>query len=69
MKYKNVEKKLKNVVDGFSCILDFPKLKRIIVHQLNPQNLSSTTAATAKGKQKKSRKALPHLNNLQEIYL
>ena len=29
------------------------------IHQLNPQNLSPTTTA-AKGKNKKSRKALPH---------
>ena len=29
------------------------------IHQSNPQNLSSTTTA-AKGKQRKSRKALPH---------
>ena len=25
MKNKNIKNKLKNVVDGFSCILDFPK--------------------------------------------
>ena len=52
------------MVDGFSCILDFPKfsgggpplIKEI--HQLNPQNLSSTTT-TAKGK--KEPESLPPL--------
>ena len=57
MKNKNIKNKPENVVDGFSCLLDFPKfsgggppdplIKRI--HQLNPQNLSSTTTA-AEGK-------------------
>ena len=44
------------MVDGFSCILDFPgpPLTKGI-HQLNPQNLSSTTTA-AKGKKKKKKK-------------
>ena len=48
------------MVDGFSCILDFPwedpwtpLIKGI--HQLNPQNRSSTTAI-AKGKKKKKKK-------------
>ena len=47
------------MVDGFSCILDFPKFSEggppdpVIngIHQLNPQNLSSTTTAT-EGKKK-----------------
>ena len=48
------------MVDGFSCILDFPgedsrnPLTKGI-HHLNPQNLSSTTTA-AKGKKKKKKK-------------
>ena len=41
------------MIDGFSCILDFQKISRpsIIkgIHELNPQNLSSTITA-AKGK-------------------
>ena len=51
------------MVDGFSCILDFPTfsgggppdphLKEI--HQLHPQNLSSTTTA-AKGNKKQKKK-------------
>ena len=51
------------MVDGFSCILDFPKFsgggpseppyKRNT--SINPQNLSSTTV-TAKGKKKKKKK-------------
>ena len=60
MKNKN---KPKNVVDGFSCILDFPKisggedprtplLKGI--HQLNPQNLSSTIIAAKAKKEPES---------------
>ena len=60
MKNKNIKNKPKNVVDGFSCILDFSKfsgggIKGI--HQLNPQNLSSTTTA-AKG-DKRARKPPP----------
>ena len=57
------------MVDGFSCSLDFPKfsgggppdppspLPTLIkgIHRLNPQNLSSTTAA-AKGKKQKQKK-------------
>ena len=56
------------MVDGFSCILHFPKfsgggprspppIKGI--HQLNPQNLSSTTTTAAKGKTR-ARKPSPH---------
>ena len=49
------------MVDGFSCILDFPKFSGggppdpLIkgIYRLNPQNLSSTTTA-AKGKEKES---------------
>ena len=44
------------MVDGFSCILDFPGLPRTPlieeIYQLNPQNIPSTTT-TAKGKKKK----------------
>ena len=50
------------MLDGFSCILDFPGedprtplIKGI--HQLNPQNLSSTTTAAKGGK--KARKPSP----------
>ena len=59
------------MVDGFSCILDFPKfsgggppdprpplIKRI--HQLNPQNLSSTTTTTTKGKNNRAGKNSPN---------
>ena len=50
------------MVDGFSCILDFPKFSRTPlikgIHQLNPQNLSLTTTA-AKGK--KEPKSPPRL--------
>ena len=55
------------MVDGFSCIIDFPKFSGgglpdplpLIkgMHKLNPQNLSST--ATAAEDKKKSRKAIP----------
>ena len=49
------------MVDGFSCILDFPKFSGggppdpLIkgIHQLNPQNLSSTTTKKKKKKKKK----------------
>ena len=49
---------LKNVVDGFSCILDISKFSGggprtpLIkgIHQLNPQNLSSATTAAKGGK-------------------
>ena len=52
------------MVDGFSCILDFPKFSggghpdSLIkgIHQLNPQNLSSTTTAIGKKKKKKKKK-------------
>ena len=64
MKNKNIKNKLKNVVDGFSCILDFPKFSRTPlikeIHQLNPQNLSSTTTS-AKGKKKKKPESPPPL--------
>ena len=67
------------MVDGFSCILDFPKLVQNFpgedprtpltkgIHQLNSQNLSSTTTAAKKKKKKKkkSQKALP----IKTIYL
>ena len=51
------------MVDDSSCILDFPKFSGggprtphiKWIHQLNPQNLSSTTT-TAKGKKKKKKK-------------
>ena len=52
------------MVDGFSCILDFPKfsgggppdspIKEI--HQLNPQNLSSTTTNSQRPKKKKKKR-------------
>ena len=59
MKNKNIRISLKNVVDGFSCILDFPRTPLIKgIHQLNPQNLSSTTT-TAKGKKKKKKAGKP----------
>ena len=67
MKNKNIKNKPKNVVDGFSCILDFPKFSGgggprnpLIkgIHQLNPQILSSTTTA-AKGKQIEPESPLP----------
>ena len=53
------------MVDGFSCILDFPGEDPrtppppliMGIHQLNPQNLSWTTT-TVKGKKKKKKKAL-----------
>ena len=51
------------MVDGFSCILDFPNfsgggpLDPLIkgIYHFNPQNLSSTTT-TAKGKKKTNKK-------------
>ena len=50
------------MVDGFSCILDFSKFSGggppdpLIkgIHQLNPQNLSSTTTAAKGGKELES---------------
>ena len=75
MKNKNIKNKPQNVIDGFSCILDFPKFsgggpEPLIkgIHQLNPQNPSSMTT-TAKGKKKKkkrkeSQKAVPHLKTI-----
>ena len=52
---------LKNVVDVFSCILDFPKFSGggplvLIkgIHKLNPQNLSSTATAAEDKKQPES---------------
>ena len=57
MKSKNIKNKPQNYGIWLSCILDFlgedPLIKGI--HQLNPQNLSSTTTA-AKGKKKKKEK-------------
>ena len=55
MKNKNIKNKTKNVVDGFSCVLDFPNFSGGVppdtppphthlingIHQLNPQNLFS----------------------------
>ena len=66
MKNKNLKNKPKNVVDGFSCILDFQKFSgggppdplTKGIHQLKPQNLSSTTTA-AKGKKKKKEPESP----------
>ena len=61
MKNKNIKNKPKNVVDGFSCNLDFPKFygggppgppphpPYKGTTSINSQNLSSTTMA-AKGK-------------------
>ena len=60
MKNKNIKNKPKNVVDGFSCILDFPKFygggppppaPNKGTTSINPQNLSSTTTAD-KGKKR-----------------
>ena len=66
MKNKNIKNKPKNVVGCFSCLLDLskcsgggppdppPLIKGL--HQLNPQNLSSTTTAlAAEGKKKKKK--------------
>ena len=58
---------LKNVVDGFSCILDFPNFPGedprtpLIkgIHQLNPQNLSSTADRGKKKKKKKPESPSP----------
>ena len=55
------------MVDGFSCILDFPKfsgggpLDPLIkgIHQLNPQKLSSTTTAAEGKKTKRAGKLSP----------
>ena len=78
MKNKNIRNKrisLNNVVDGFSCILDFPKfsgggppplLKGI--HRLNPQNLSSTTTA-AKGKEKEPENPPPLKQSARNLSL
>ena len=58
------------MVDGFSCILDFPKFSRggprtspLIkgIHKLNPQNLSSTATA-AEDKQVAQRATIAHLS-------
>ena len=56
------------MVDGFSCSLDFPKFSgrgplTKGIHQLNPQNLSSTKAKAKK--KKKARKPSP----IKSIYL
>ena len=62
------------MVDGFSCILDFPKFSDPHtpltkgIHQLNPQNLSSTTTA-AKGKKKKKKKKAWKPSPIKTIYL
>ena len=82
MKNKNIKNKPQKCGRCFSCILDFPKFSGgeppdpLIkgVHQLNPENLSSTTtAAPGKKKKKKKKKNTEspphHENNLQEIYL
>ena len=75
MKNKNIKNKPKKCGRWLFLHSRFSKLFRGTtpgppftkgIHQLNPQNLSSTTKA-AKGKKKK--KALPHENNLFEIYL
>ena len=55
------------MVDGFFCILDFPKFSEggprtppiKGIHQLNPHNLSSTTAAEDKKKKKKKEPESP----------
>ena len=59
MKNKNIKNKPKNVVDGFSCILDFPEFSpgpSLIkgIHKLNPQNLSSTATAAEDKKEPES---------------
>ena len=71
MKNKNIKNKPKNEVDGISCILDFPKISGggppdpLIkgIQQLNPQNLSSTTATkdkkTKQTNKKKKKKKKP----------
>ena len=66
MKNKNIKNKPKNVVDGFSCILDFPKFSR--GGPPDPPYKGNTSIKpsksffnnnTAKGK-KRAGKALPH---------
>ena len=63
MKNKDIKNKLQKfdrwlfLHSTFSKILRTPLIKGI--HQLNPQNLPSTTT-TAKGKKKKSQKAISH---------
>ena len=44
------------MVDGFSCILDFPKFSGgwPEIHKLNPQNLSSTATAAEDNKEPES---------------
>ena len=63
MKNKNIKNKPKNVVDGFSCILDFPKFSRGgPLHPPYKGNASIKppksffTTTTAKGKKKKKKK-------------
>ena len=82
MKNKNIKSKLqnfKNVIDGFSCILDFPKFSGPRPplsppppikgkHQLNLQNLSSTTTA-AKGTYKKVGKSRPIKQSTRNLSL
>ena len=69
MKNKNIKNKPKNMVDGFSCILDFPNFQNFPgedprtslmkgIHGLIPQNLSSTTSSQ-RGKKKKAGKPSP----------
>ena len=71
MKNKNIKNKPKKCGRWVSCILDFPKFSGggppdppppLIkgIHQLNPQNLSSTTTA-AKGKKQTETEKTPPL--------
>ena len=72
MKNKNIKNKPKIVVDGFSCILDFPKLSggrppdppyKGNTSIKSSKSFSTTTAAKGKKKKKKKKKspkALPH---------
>ena len=73
MKNKNLRISPKNVVDGFSCILDFPKFSGggpqtpLIegIYQLSPQNLSATTIAA---KYKKRGKPSP-IKTIYKIFI
>ena len=67
------------MVDGFSCILDFPNFsgggppdptyKGNASIKPSKSFFTNISQRQKKKKKKKNRKALPHLNNLQEIYL
>ena len=69
-KNKNIKNKPKNVVDSFSCILDFPKFsagglpdpsyKGNTSVKPSKSFFTTTTAKGKKKKKKKSRKALPN---------